>query len=264
MLKPAIVVTGAASGIGRELARLAAREGSFLLLVDKAQAGLEDIVAELAAGGAEAAALRIDLAERDAGERIEGALSARSLYCDVLVNSAGFGLFGPAAATSRTEQIDLLDVNARALTELTLRFVPGMVARGRGGVINLGSVTGYTPGPNMALYYASKAYVNSFSAALAAELAGTGVTVTNLAPGVVRTAFADRTSLAQTRIHKIAPRSEAPAVAAAGWRAFKAGRRLVIPRLVDRLIAGFCTIMPNAVMLRLVARLQRLPPAKPH
>jgi short-subunit dehydrogenase len=107
-------------------------------------------------------------------------------------------VFGPAAHAGRGEQLGLLDVNIRALTDLTLRFLPGMIARGRGGVLNLGSITGYAAGPNMAAYYASKAYVNSFSAALAAEVAGSGVTVTCLAPGVVRTAFFERCSVGQT------------------------------------------------------------------
>ena len=187
--EPAIVVTGASSGIGEAIARTAAREGSFLLLVGRSSEALDALVAELTAAGARAAALPIDLLAPHALDAIETALSDRGLYCDVLVNSAGFGVFGPAAKVARGEQLSLLDVNIRALTELTLRLLPGMIARGRGGVLNIGSITGYAAGPNMAVYYASKAYVNSFSAALALEVAGSGVTVTCLTPGVVRTPF---------------------------------------------------------------------------
>ena len=190
--KPAIVITGASSGIGQALARVAAREGAFLLLLGRSQPALDDLAAELAASGAQSAAVSIDLLAPDAVERIEGELSRRGLYCDILINSAGFGVFGPAATTSHREHLDLIEVNIRALTDLTLRFLPGMVARRRGGIINLGSITGYAAGPNMSTYYASKAFVNSFSAALSAETAGTGVTVTCLAPGVVRTAFFER------------------------------------------------------------------------
>jgi short-subunit dehydrogenase len=256
-MKPAIVVTGASSGIGRDLARIAAREGSFMVLVGRSQAALEEVAAELISGGAQALALGLDLADPDAGDRIESELRARDLYCDVLVNSAGFGLFGLAAEIDRAEQLKLLDVNARALTDLTLRFLPGMVARGRGGVLNVGSITGYMPGPKMALYFASKAYVRSFSAALAAELAGSGVTVTCLAPGVVRTAFFERCAVGHTRLFKIAPRSNADATAAAGWRGFRAGKRVVIPRLVNRMIASLCIVLPDRALARLIFALQR-------
>jgi uncharacterized protein len=256
-VNPAIVVTGASSGIGRAIARVAAREESFLLLVGRSHRALDDLAAELAAAGAQAAALAIDLLAPDAIDAIEAALSDRGLYCDVLVNSAGFGVFGPAAQASRSEQLHLLDVNVRALTELTLRFLPGMLARGRGGVLNLGSITGYATGPNMAAYYASKAYVNAFSAALASEVAGSGVTVTCLAPGVVRTAFFERCAVGQSRLMKLMPRSNAADTAEAGWRGFKAGKRIVIPRSIDRFSVTICKLLPASVIARFVAALQR-------
>ena len=255
--RPAIVVTGASSGIGQAIARVAARDGVFLLLVGRSQPALDGLVAELVAGGAQAAALPLDLLDAHALESVERALSEHGLYCDVLVNSAGLGMYGPAAGAPRSEHLDVLDVNVRALTEMTLRFLPDMIARGRGGVLNLGSITGYTPGPNMAVYYASKAYVNSFSAALASEAAGTGVTVTCLAPGVVRTPFFARCSVGQTRMMKLMPRSDVADTAEAGWRAFKAGQPLVIPRLGDRMIMGFVRLLPRSVLLGLVSVLQQ-------
>ena len=256
-LRPAIIVTGASSGIGQAIARVAAREKSFLLLVGRSQRALDDLAAELTAGGAQAAALAVDLRAPDAVDAIERALSDRGVYCDVLVNSAGFGVFGPAAQTSRSDQLGLLDVNIRALTELTLRFLPGMIARKRGGVLNLGSITGYAAGPNMAAYYASKAYVNSFSAALAKEVAGSGVTVTCLAPGVVRTAFFERCSVGQSRLMKLMPRSNPADTAEAGWRGFKAGKRIVVPRWIDRFSVLVCRLVPTRAIAWFVATLQR-------
>ena len=256
-LQPAIVVTGASSGIGRDIARLAARDRCFLLLLGRSQQALDQLVAELAAAGSQSAALSIDLVDPRALDRIESALSERSLYCDVLVNSAGFGVFGPAAEAAAREQLNLVDVNIRALTELTLRFLPGMVARGRGGVLNVGSITGYVAGPNMAAYYASKAYVNSFSAALAAEVAGSGVTVTCLTPGVVRTAFFERCSVGQSRLMKLMPRSNSPDIAEVGWRGFKAGKRIVIPRLIDRISVAISVLLPQSLLTRFVGLLQR-------
>ncbi len=256
-MKPAIVVTGASSGIGRGIARVAARDKSFMVLIGTSQSALEEITAELTTRGTQAEALRIDLSDPSAGQHIEDALAARDLYCDVLVNSAGFGVFGLAAAADRNKQIKLIDVNIRALTELTLRFLPGMVARGRGGILNVGSVTAYTPGPYMAAYFASKAYVKGFTLALSAEVAGTGVTITCLNPGVVRTAFFERCAAGGTRLFRLAPRWNVESTAEAGWRGFKAGKRVIIPRFADRIIVMLCILLPNSVLLRLISASQR-------
>lgn len=247
-LEPAIVVTGASSGIGRELARVAAPDCSNMMLVARSQDALASLAEELASRGTPAHALPIDLADSDAGDAIENALRERGLYCDVIINNAGICLAGPAAELDRSEQMQLIDVNDRALTELTLRFLPGMVARGHGGVLNLGSIGSSMSAANMAVYHASKAYVQSFSAALAAECAGTGVTITCLSPGVVRTPLVDRLPLARTRLVKLTPRSNARDTASAGWRGFRAGKRLVIPRMIDRVIAASFSLLPRRMI----------------
>ncbi len=257
--RPAVVVTGAASGIGREIARIAAKEGSFLLLIDRARSQLDDFADELAASGAEAAALCIDVTDHGAVQSIEHALNERGLYCDVLVNSAGFGVFGQAAKTSEREQMSLVNVNVRALTAFTLRFLPSMVARGHGGILNLGSISGYAPGPNMALYYASKAFVNSFSAALAAEVAGTGVKVTCLAPGFVTTPFFERCPEAQTPLFRMLPKSSPVDIASAGWFGLKAGKRMITPDVRNKFVVWLSKLLPQAIVLKLVGSLQRLP-----
>jgi short-subunit dehydrogenase len=260
-MKPAIVVTGAASGIGRELARVAAREplleGSAMLLVDKSQQALEVIAAELGRPGAQSHGLCVDLTAPGAIQRVDDALSEHGLYCDVLVNCAGIMVYGLAAAIDRDQQLRLLDVNTRALTELTLRFVPAMVARRHGGVLNVGSITAYMPGPNVALYHASKAYVRSFTAALGAELAGTGVTVTCLNPGLVLTTLLKHSPVAQTYLYKLMPRADPAEVAAAGWQAFRAGKREVIPGLSNRIIVWAAGLLPEATLLRLITVLLR-------
>ena len=251
---PAIVITGAASGIGREIARLAAMEGSFLLLVDRASRELTDCAAELSTFDARSAALCQDLARSDAVSSIERALRERELYCDVLINCAGLQLFAPAAKTRYSEQISQIEVNVRALTELTLRFVPGMLARGSGGVLNVGSITASAPTPELGIYYASKAFVNSFSAALASELAGTGLTVTCLAPGLVTAPSLERAGAAQSWL---IPRSDAFEAATAGWLGFKAGKRLVIPGLRNQLVVTLARLLPRSVALQMVSLLQR-------
>lgn len=256
-MNPATVVTGAASGIGRELACCAAQEGAIVVLVDRSQEGLADLAAELGKAGAQFHTLTLDLVSKDAGQQLENALAERGLHCDVLVNCAGFGVFGTATQAGRQLQLELLDVNVRALTELTLRFAPGMVACGRGRILNVGSITGHVPGPNMAAYHASKAYVHSFTAALAAELKGTGVTATCLSPGIVISPFFLHTGFNKTRLARLMPRSTAREVATAGWRALQDGKPVVMPGLWNRLIISACGLVPHTLLLRLIAVLQQ-------
>lgn len=256
-MKPAAVVTGAASGIGRELARCAARDGAIVVLVDRSQEGLADIASELSRAGAQVHTVLLDLVGENAVARLEDALTERGLYCDVLVNCAGFGVFGVSTQADRLVQLELIDVNVRALTETCLRFVPGMIERHRGRVLNVGSLTGYVPGPHMAAYHASKAYVRSFSAALAVELADMGVGVTCLAPGIVISPFFLHSGFNKTRLARLMPRSTAREVAASGWRALQDGKPVVLPGWWNRLIVAACGLIPHALLLRLIAALQR-------
>ena len=190
--RPAVVVVGASRGIGRAIAKVAARERAVVVLVARSPEGLAAAATDVREAGGEAFTLELDLFAGDASARLEDFLSANGLICDVLVNSAGYGLRGAATALPIDDQLGIIDLNIRALTDLTLRFLPGMVARGRGGVLNLGSIAGFMPGPNMALYYASKSFVRSFSEALHQELRRTGVTVTCVAPGPVSTEFLEK------------------------------------------------------------------------
>jgi short-subunit dehydrogenase len=255
--EPAVVITGASSGIGRAFALLARQEAASIVCIGRSQQALAALAEELRLDGGDPRSICLDLLDPNAGAQIERSLAEQNLYCDVLINSAGLGAFGSAAALSPDEHEGILAVNIRALTDLTLRFLPGMLSRGRGGVINVGSIAGYFAGPSMAAYYASKAYVRSFSDALWTETRGTGVTVTCVSAGPTQTAFRERSRSGRTRLFKILPRTTAQRVAEVGWQAFKSGRRCVVPGVTNRIIIAVATFLPRAATLRLIALLQR-------
>jgi short-subunit dehydrogenase len=253
----AVVVTGASSGIGRAIAKVAARESCAIVLVARSGEGLKAAAAEVRASGGHPYTLAVDLLAGDAPRRLDQLLTENGLTCDVLVNSAGYGLRGAAATLPVSEQLGIVDVNIRALTELSLHFLPEMVARGRGGIINLGSVAGFTPGPYMALYFASKGFVRAFSDALYEEARHTGVTVTCVAPGPVRTPFCERADIRSARLFRMFPKLDPNDVAERAWRGFKLGRRLVVPHFSARLAILVASLVPSTALLALIARLQR-------
>jgi len=254
-LNPATLITGASSGLGRELARLAAADRQALIVVGRSAAELAGLAAELRPQGCEIYPLEIDLTAHNAIEQIDKWLSQHRFYCDVLVNSAGFGVLGPLTETDPATQLDLIEVNVKAPLALSLRFLPGMIQRGRGGIIYIGSITGYAPGPFMSAYCASKAFIKSFSTALASELAGTGVTVTCLTPGIVKTRFFERATMGSSRLIKILPHGDAAEAAQAAWSAFRQGKPIIVPRMIDRLIIRLCWIIPDRLLVRIVRRL---------
>lgn len=256
-LRSAVVVVGGSRGIGRAIAKVAARDGGVVVVVGRSLDGLAAAAADIEAAGGDAFTVELDLVAGNAVTSLQHFLSANSLFCDVLVNSAGYGLRGAATALPVDEQLGMVDLNIRALTDLTLRFLPGMAARGRGGVINLGSIASFTPGPNMALYYASKGFVRSFSEALHQELRSTGVTVTCVAPGPVATEFLERSGADRALLFKVLPNLDAEYVAERAWRGFKSGRRLVVPGFSAKLAAIVAKLLPSSLMLPLIGRLQR-------
>lgn len=255
--RPAVVITGASAGIGRALARRVAQDGRILVLVARSAAALGEAAGEVRAAGGESFVLPLDLSGAGAGDALEGFLAAHGLHADVLVNNAGFGLHGAAAALDRAEQENLVALNVAALTGLTLRVLPGMIARRCGGIINLGSVAGFVPGPYMALYFASKAFVHAFTEALAVECRGTGVTVTCVAPGPVETQFFERAGAVRARLFRIMPRDTVETVSEAAWTGFLRGRRLIVPGILAKLGAAAASLLPHALTLPVIARLQR-------
>src|SRR3954469_20394085 len=195
------LITGASGGIGLELARVFAAHGYDLVLVARSGGKLEELAAELRTGhGIAARVIAKDLARPESPEDLARELEAAGVTVDVLINNAGFATFGPFVAADLHAELEELQLNVVTLTHLTKKLLPGMVARRRGGVLNVASTAAFQPGPFMAIYYATKAYVLSFSEALAEELAGTGVSVTALCPGPTATGFQQRAAMQDSKL----------------------------------------------------------------
>jgi short-subunit dehydrogenase len=246
---PVTLITGASAGIGAELARVFARNGHALVLVARREQRLNALAAEIAAAGRPLPmVLPLDLTQANASERIVDALAAHGLEPDHIVNNAGFGLAGGASDRSLNEQLAMIDLNVRALTDLSLTFM-GSLARRRGGLLNVGSVAGFLPGPRFAVYHASKAFVLSFSEALHCELKSAGIRVTCLCPGPVATEFQARAGIPEAEVAWPFAVS-AERVAQAGYRGLMEGRRLVVPGLANKLVAGLVPrFVPRPLLL---------------
>jgi uncharacterized protein len=254
-MTPVTVITGASAGIGAELARVFARNGHTLALIARRKERLTALAAEIAAAGGPAPlVLSIDLAAADALSRIDDALAAADLSPQYIVNNAGFGLLGLAAALDRAEQRAMIDLNVRTLTALSLAYVDSL-ARLR-GILNVASVAGFLPGPGMAVYYASKAYVLSFSEALHRELAPRNVRVTCLCPGPVATEFAARAGAIEGRSPSFLAVSAAR-VAEAGYRGLMRGRRLVVPGIGNKIVTFLPRLLPRPLLLDILAARQK-------
>ena len=248
------LITGASRGIGEAFADLLARQGYRLVIVARSEAELNRVSGVLSSKHETSVApIALDLGERGAGAALAEELKARGLTPDLIVNNAGYGLLGAAADMPVDDQLGIIDINARALTELSLRFLPALLAgQGRRGIINISSLAGLLPGPNMAVYYATKAYVLSFSEALAHEVKGRGVTVTAVCPGVVQTGFQSRAGMEHTRANRLSPQVTARDVALAGWGGFQRGDRVVYPGASARLASLAVRLMPNAALMPVV------------
>jgi hypothetical protein len=256
-LKTALV-TGASSGIGRELAKLLAREGHALVLVARRREALEELARELAVKhGVAVRVIAKDLTTPDSTAEIFGELERERLSVDILVNNAGLGLHGRFWETDLDRQLGIIQVNVVALTALTSRFLPGMVARGRGRIVNVASTAAFQPGPYMAVYYATKAYVLSFSEALAQELSDTGVTVTALCPGPTVTEFQAAAGLEDTLLFRGPLVMDAEKVARVGWAGAKRGKRVVIPGLGNKLIRETVRFSPRRIVTAAAGRMQK-------
>ena len=257
MNRPTALITGASSGIGRSLARLFARDGYDLVLVARRADALQELASEIAeAHGVRTRAFAVDLARSDGARVLHAMLEADRLAIDVLVNNAGFGLQGAFAALPVERQLEMIQLNVTTLTDLTGRLLPGMLQRGTGGILNVGSTAGFQPGPYMAVYYATKAYVNSFSEALAEELSGSPLLVSCLAPGPTATGFAAEAGVADTPLFggEVMAVDEVARIGYDGW---KAGKALVVAGRRNRLRALTVRLAPRSLVRKAVSRLNR-------
>lgn len=247
------LVTGASAGIGAALARRIARDDVDLVLVARRADRLEALGGELPVA---VNIVTLDLSRDDAGAVLEREVAALGRPLDYLVNNAGFGDASPFAKAERAPQLAMVDVNVRALVELTHRFLPAMIERGRGGVLNVASTAAFLPGPNVSVYYATKAFVLSFSEALWEETRGEGVTVTALCPGPTTSEFGAVSGMDRSRLFRVARRMSAERVADAGWTGLLKGRRVVVPGLSNKATAVMPKGVPRRLLLPVVRRLQ--------
>jgi short-subunit dehydrogenase len=250
------LITGASSGIGLELAGVFAENGFDCVLVARSHDKLSELATQLERDHqVKTLVVAKDLTRATAVDEIYEEVTAASLTVDALVNNAGFPVFGLFVETDLESELEMLQVNVVALTALTKLFVRDMVQRGSGRILNLASTAAFEPGPLMAVYYASKAYVLSFSEALAEELRGTGITVTALCPGPTRTGFQKRGNLEDSRLVQ-GNIADARSVALAGFRGMMAGKPLVIPGFSNKLVPWVVRLSPRRMVPRVVRRMQ--------
>lgn len=247
---PAALITGASSGIGLELARVFARKGYSLLLIARSQQRLDQVAADLKPARVQVMAQ--DLSLPGAPAEIRDAVPK----IDVLVNNAGFTVFGKFAETPLGDELNMMQLNMTALVALTKLYLPGMIAAHSGKILNVASTAAFQPGPLMAIYYATKAFVLSFSEALANELEGTGVSVTALCPGPTETEFQQRGKMQNSGLVKGRKIMDAKTVAEAGFHALMSGKTVEIPGLKNKLLAQSVRVSPRGMVTKIVRKMQ--------
>jgi short-subunit dehydrogenase len=246
------LITGASGGIGYELAKLFARDHYNLVLVARSAGKLNQIAAGLQGQvGVTVRTVALDLAVAPAPQLLFDQLQREGVAVDILVNNAGFGAFGEFASMPQEEILGQIHLNITALTHLTRLFLPAMLARGSGKIMNVASTAAFQPGPLMAVYYATKAYVLSFSEALANEVAGSGVSVTCFCPGATDTGFAKRAAVENSRLFTKIGAMNVEAVAQDGYRGLMAGRTVVISGAKNWLVAESVRFAPRKLVTAL-------------
>jgi len=248
MARGVTLITGASAGLGVEFARACAARGEALALAARRRERMEALADEL---GGEAHVFAIDLAEPEAAVSLLNEIEAEGLQVDVLINNAGFGGGGRFAALGIERQRDMIAVNVGALTALARLVLPGMIERGRGAILNVASTAAFVPGPGGAVYFATKAYVLSFSQALHQELKGTGIRVSCLCPGPTETEFFAAAGYARSPGKRVS--ADPRAVVEAGLKGLDRNRAVVVPGLANKATSQLSRFLPRAAVRRLVA-----------
>jgi short-subunit dehydrogenase len=255
--RPTALVTGASAGIGVDLAQCFAREGYDLILSARTESKLREVGDRLSQmHGVRATAIAVDLEQIGGGAKLAAAISERGLQVDVLVNNAGYGNAGAFSESSREVELGMVDLNIRTLVELTHIYWRDILKAGSGGVLNVASTAAFQPGPLMATYYASKAFVLSFTEALWEEARGTGVHVSCLCPGPTLSKFRERSGTDKKKLSRAATSMSSASVAELGYRAWKANKRVEITGLRNRVLAAAIPFAPRKVVLSAVKTLQ--------
>jgi uncharacterized protein len=250
------LITGASSGIGCELAKLFAKDHHNLVLVARSAPKLTQFADELQRQfGVSARAIPLDLTAAPAPQFLFDQLQREAIVVDILVNNAGYGVLGEFSKVSLDESVGQIQLNVTALTHLTKLFLGPMIERHSGKIMNVASTAGFQPGPLMAVYYATKAYVISFSEALASELNGTGVTVTCLCPGPTDTGLQARAGTENTKLFKALRPMDAKTVARDGYRGLMAGKTLVISGFRNWLVAESVRFSPRKLVTAISRKL---------
>ncbi|MFN3889580.1 MAG: SDR family NAD(P)-dependent oxidoreductase [Beijerinckiaceae bacterium] len=249
------LITGASGGIGADLARVFARHGHRLALVARGGVRMATLADEIERHGAgRPLIVEADVAAPGAADALVAEMDRLGARVTHVVNNAGFGLIGRASDLDRAEQVRMIDLNVRALTDLSLAFLPALRAS-RGGLMNVASTAAFYAGPGMAVYYATKAFVLSFTQALAHELKDDGVRVTALCPGPTKTDFFVRAGVAKSPFGMM-PLASSMSVAEAGYKGFMRGKTVVVPGLFNKLLTGTSGLQPRALSMRAIADMQ--------
>jgi short-subunit dehydrogenase len=251
------LVTGASAGIGVDLAECFAADGYNVIVTGRTESALREVADRLARShGVTATPIAGDLAAIGGGQKLADEIARRGLSVDVLVNNAGYGHAGAFNGSDAATQLGMIDLNDRALVELTLIYWPAMIAGRRGGVLNVASTAAFQPGPLMAIYYASKAFVLSFSEALWEEARDTGVKVSCLCPGPTVSKFRERAGTNKVRLSRAGTPMPSMTVARMGYDAWQANKRVEVTGLRNRIMASLVRFLPRTAVLRTVRNLQ--------
>ena len=263
-LAPATVVTGASEGLGFALAKRIAREGRTIVLLARSLDVLEAAAGELAAEFPKSRVIAevLNISDADAPAKLDAVLARHGVYLDVLVNNAAIGLGGEFSEIDQARLDELVATNVAALTRLTRHYLPPMLSRARGGIMNLASLASFVPGPWQAPYFASKAYVLSLTAAIGRECSGRGVRVCAIAPGPFETRIHRKMRTSNTYYRLLLPSTSADRMARLAWRSYRLGRRVVVPGIINGAFAWSARAMPYEILLPLVSWLMR-PRARP-